>query len=350
MVEVRLSGGPEEIGRQRARELRSAILLALEHFSSGHEGQWGPEEFRAWGRRWQPEIDRDWPWLGAEIRAAAAELAVPEEVLFAFNFRGWNALAPHPSHMACYNIAWRDAQAGVVMGGVVEDGPPFYILEKVRPSQGLAFLSVTWAGMVWAVRGMNAAGLSVGQVSAFPGIPRHSRTPPGFGTEDYARGYFALRAALQEASSARQAADIVGRFQCMSTFMFADATGDALVLEMAVRHQGLRRSDRPDGLLIGGGHFLTPGVLHALVDDGLNPTCPEGHAARQRWVEEFVGQRADRLTVETMKELLTDHGGPAPLCNDSTQALTVAVPAQGELWVGGYRACQSGFRRYRLEP
>jgi len=346
MYEVRIGGSPKEMGRARARKLRSSILLGMEHWLLEHRDRWGEKERRKWGRRSAKDMESMAPELLDEIAAMAEELGVEEEDLLAFNFRAWNALSPHPSHMSCYNVAFRDPRRGILLGGVVEDNVPFYVLECVRPRKGYAFCSVNWAGMVWAIRGMNSRGLAVGQVSAFPGQPLRRDLEVPFGTDDYARAYFALRSALQYSATVREAIEVMNSFPCTSNFMFADSRGDFAVLEKVKNHYSILRSSRRDGLLIGGGHFSDEGLLRTLIGEGFYPATAEASVARARWVEEFVIKNSSRLSLDVMKEMLTSHSPHGNFCNDFSQAATIGVPEKKEFWVAGYRACRAGFRRY----
>ena len=104
----------------------------------------------AWGRQWQADVAAKFPALMAEITAESKELGLDKDLVFAFNYRSWNAMTRHPSHpLACYNIFFRDKARGPLLGGVVEDNPPFYVLEEIHPRQGIAHFTVALAGTCW---------------------------------------------------------------------------------------------------------------------------------------------------------------------------------------------------------
>jgi len=343
-VKIMLKGSPEEIGRQRAKELRSSILFSMQHLMIGHGRE--TAQCVAWGRKWKADVAKKFPVLMAEIEAESGELGLDGDLVFAYNYRSWNAMTRHSSHpLACYNIFFLDRVRGPLLGGVVEDGPPFYLVEEIRPEKGIAHFSVTLAGTCWTVRGFNAEGLAVGQVSAFPGDYCREGAIYRWGTEDYSRGYYILRTALQTMATAREAAAFCAKHDALGTFMFVDKKGEAIVVEKAGRLTAVRTCKKD--VMVSGGHYCED-LVRELLKEGVVPLPPAASLVRQRAVFRMTAKQ--KPTLSLMKRILTSHREEeGTFCSDGNQMITIGVPAEGKFLVAGYIPCKSGFTEYTLK-
>ncbi|MCM8762032.1 MAG: C45 family peptidase [Candidatus Omnitrophica bacterium] len=342
MLRVFLSGNSKDIGVKRAEELRSTILLVLEHFLYHHT--FGPEKCIKWAKRWKKQTEEMFPSLLEEIKFLSKALNIDEEIIFAFNFRAWNALYSHPSHLACYNIGFFDATEGPLLGGVLEDGPPFYILEEIEPSSGYKHYSVALAGTVWAVRGLNSEGLAVGQVSAFPGMEVR-KTDFHFGTEDYARSYFIMRYILQYCKDIKEAIDVFKRYPALGNFMMAD-NRDIAVVEKAGNLTGIRFCK--DKYIIAGGHYLDSNLVTYLSGKGIIH-IPDAMSVRRQQAVSFSVEK-ERPSLKLMKKILLSHSEEeGRFCNDIIQATTIAIPVKKQFYVAGPFPCHNMFKVLRLD-
>ena len=349
MLHVCLSGTPVEIGRQRAEKLESSIRLSMEHLLLAHANEFGVKERRAWGRETAKDFERYFPEYVEETKAAAAALEINEDDMLAYNFRVWNALLPHSSHH-CYNIGWMSPKDGPIVGGVLEDFPPFYLLEEVHPAKGNAYYTVPLAGTTHAVRGMNEKGLALGSASAFVGTPFKDNPKLKFSTRDYSRAYQVMRKVLQECDTVAEAITLIRQIPCCNTFMLADPSGELVFAGKLVDRMEIRRSSREHRLLIGGSHFLDADLITGLMRDGIHPADARASLERHWQITEYVRRHKKDMGVERMKKMLQTHGGKDILtfCHDGLQCATVAVPRKGEFWVAGYRPCRAGFKRYDM--
>jgi hypothetical protein len=345
MTTIELKGSHAQIGRQRGAQLKYAIQMSIEHWVMGHTYQYALKTAYAYGRRMAKDMLRRWPDILEEVYATAQAADIPEDVMLANVFRCWNALSKdHPATLACYNMACRDPRRGLIVAGVLEDSPPYYLTEIVKPAQGIPFIMVTWAGMPYAVRSMNKAGLTIGQASAFAG----SRFRPGssdFSFALYARGFFAERRAIQHAKTVDEAADIIRSFECASVFMIADKTGKVVALEPCGQLCALREPDA-DGLLTGG-TFESPELMKSLIDEGIAHDWEGGMRMAKR-VKARLRAAKGKTTMEWMARYLQQESADGGWCHDGCQGATIACPATGEFWVSGYRPCVSGFRKYQM--
>lgn len=343
MVEITLQGTPAQIGLERGRQLKYAIQLASEHWGPGHAHQYSRKEARAYGRRMAADLEKRCPALMDEIRHTARGADLPEDDLLAYAFRCWNALIDHPATLACYNLACRDPKRGMLLAGVLEDSPPFYLQETVHPQKGHPFCSITWAGMTWAGRCMNRAGLAIGQASSFAG----TRFGKGiaFPFDLYARAFYALRWAIQNADNVADAVDIIRSFECASTIMLADRTGKCRVLEACGSLHALRRPDADE--VMTGGVFESPGLVKSLIDEGVAHDWEAGVRLARKVGAKLRGARG-KTTMEWMARYLQTELADGGWCHDGLQAATIACPATGEFWVAGYRPCTTGFRKLNI--
>ncbi|MBI3922838.1 MAG: hypothetical protein HY318_15565 [Armatimonadetes bacterium] len=342
MVEIKLTGTPRQIGGQRGEQLKYAVHFALEHYVPGHAHQWSLAAARAHGQRMAEDMSKRWPEVIDEVISTAVGAEIPEDDMLAYVFRAWNALTDHPSTLACYSMTCRDPGRGLIMAGVLEDGPPFYLLERVSPVEGVPFFSVTWAGMPWSVRSMNKAGLAIGQASSFAGI-RFREGTHKFPFDLYARGFFAERCAIQNATTVSEGVDILRSFECGSTFMLTDASGTAVTLEACGKLHALRD---PDDLgIMTGGVFESPELIKSLIDEGIAHDWEEGIRKAKR-VSSRLREAHGQTTMEWMAAYLQAEQTDGGWCHDGLQSATIACPTTGEFWVSGYRPCASGFKEY----
>jgi len=344
LVEITLTGSRSQIGFSRGAQLKYAIQLAVEHYVYYHTHQYSVDDAREYGLRMAEDMQQRCPAVLEEITHTAKGADIPEDIMFAYAFRCWNALMEHPATLACFNLSCIDPGRGPIMAGVLEDGPPFYMLEKVIPEKGHPFHAVTWAGMDWAVRCMNAEGLAIGQASAFAGT-RFSEGSGGFPFDLYARGFYAERWAIQNAATVDEAIDIMRDFDCASTFMLADRSGKVAVLEACGRLHAIREPDET-GVLTGG-VFLSPNWSSPLIDEGIAHDWEEGVRKSKR-VSADLHNAQGHSTMDWMAEYLQTEVEDGGWCHDGLQAATIACPANGEFWVSGYRPCAHGFTRHQL--
>lgn len=345
MVEISLSGSPRKIGFQRGKTLKYAIQLALEHWVYGHAHQWSIQAAHKFGRRMARDMEKRCPALMEEVHATAEGAGLPRDDMLAYVFRAWNALSGHRATLACFSMICQDPKRGTILGGTLDDSPPFYLLETIRPTRGHAFYSVNWAGMPWAGKAMNNKGLAIGQASSFAGT-RFGTGNLAFPFDLYARAFFAMRWAIQNAATVAEAIDVLRSFECTGTFTITDSHGDAATLEVCGRLHAIRRPDG-DGILTSG-VFESPDLIRALLDQGVAHDWEEGVQLSRKAHAALLNARG-KSTMEWLAGHLQTEKAAGGWCHDGLQSAFVACSATGEFWVSGYRPCASGFRRLTVE-
>jgi hypothetical protein len=343
MVELQFTGSHADIGRQRGEQLKYVIQMSLEHWVREHTHLFTQEDAHAYGRGMAEDMSRRWPEIIDEVLSTGKAAGISDDDMYAYVFRCWNALSKtHPATLACYNMACNDPERGAIIAGVLEDSPPYYLLETIIPHHGIPSYIVTWAGMPYAVRGMNKAGVAIGQASSFAG----TRFRPGthdFSFALYARGFFAERKALQYATTIDEAVDIILGFECASVFMIADPSGRVVALEPCGALHAMRHPDER-GVLTGG-TFESPELIKALIDEGIAHDW-EGGMRTAKKVAARLHDAHGHSTMEWMAAYLQEEQSEGGWCHDGLQSATIACPATGDFWVSGYRPCVSGFARH----
>jgi hypothetical protein len=346
MVEITLRGSFSEIGEARGHELKHVTRIGFEHWMPGHTTRYSLKDAVEYGKRMADDMDRRWPEIMTEARAIAGGAQIDEDDYMAYMFRCWNALSgDHPATLACFNMTCVDTQGRLLLSGVLEDSPPFSILEAVVPDTGIPFYSVTWAGMPWTVRSMNKAGLAIGQASAFAGT-RFADGTHAFPFDLYARGFFAERYAIQHATTVAEAIDMIRSFDCTSVFTIADRTGKAVTLEACGALHSLREPDQDN--LMTAGTFESVSLVKALLDEGIAHDL-EGGIQLSKRIKGTLQASKGQWTVDRMMDFIKTEQSDGGWCYDMLQAATIACPSTGELWVCGYRPCATGFKRYTVE-
>lgn len=127
-----------------------------------------------------------------------------------------------------------------------------------EPSDGLAFISLAWAGMVGCVSGMNREGLCVTVNGAPSRLPRQAATPTCLVARDV----------LQHARNLEEAAAIIRRSRVFVSAQFLVGSrqdGRFVVIEKTPEHTVVREA-AGDSLIICANHYMTP----ALTNDAAN--------------------------------------------------------------------------------
>lgn len=201
----------------------------------------------------------------------------------------------------------------------------------VRPDSGYPFVTVTWAGMIGAVSGMNLQGLTVTINAAKSEIPLSARTPISL----------VAREILQYASNIREATDIAAKretFVSESILVGSAADGEAVIIEKAPYKTDIIRS--ATGRIICTNHFQGEGFR----EDELNrkamlesPSVP-----RYRRMEELIREHSP-VGIEDAAAILRDmkglHGAEIGMGNERAVNQLIAHhsvifhPGSRRIWI-----------------
>lgn len=167
-----LTGSPRELGRQQGGELRNQIhanlAALLGDFLTGAKAA-QLDMINAWQKRLRAYCFDHWPWLQPEIQGIAEGANIEPALAELLSFRAWQYEVYHAG--ACSSFALPGANGSTLTGGTLDDPRWLYTIAHVAPTSGLRFLSFPIAGTVWANRGLNEAGLTLGISSLIcPGV------------------------------------------------------------------------------------------------------------------------------------------------------------------------------------
>ena len=177
-------------------------------------------------------------------------------------FGAWGA-ATAKNHLLCgRNFDW-------------EADPVFdedRLLIFCEPKNGIAFVSLAWAGMAGCVSGMNREGVSITVNGAPSDLPSDAAVPT----------CLVAREVLEHAHNLAEATDIIRQRKVFVSAMFlvgSRADGKFIVIEKTPRAMAVRTPGQPDDSLVCANHYLTP----ELKDTAINETYQRADTSLSRF-------------------------------------------------------------------
>jgi predicted choloylglycine hydrolase len=339
----RLAGNAYEIGLTHGqvfkRNIAANVKLTLEDWLPA----WNPgrtEAARAWALSQRERHFARWPWLAEEIRGIADGSSIPCETIELLNFRAWQFFL-YGAGGACTSFIGRSADAGLVLGGALDDPRELYGMVDVAPRNGFRFMTFSLLGTTWASRGVNAAGLAIG-ISSLPltGL-RHVET---MWQQD-----FCLRVMLQTCADCAAVEAFCREHVFSLNVMAVDAGGNRLALSRT----GLGCYIHGPEMSVLANHLPTPALeaLHRAAGwDGVvgapTSTC------RAEQMAGFLQRREGAFSLlEAQAELARrDMANDACVNNAQTCFLTLAAPASlpGQWQVAERPAMAGSFETFKM--
>jgi len=162
-------GAPEQIGYaygQKFSDLirqNTAILVKRTGFEPLPESN---PEFCAWITGQEDIISKYWPWLITEIKAAAEGSGQSFRDILFLNLRAWQYSLYGAPQQLCSSMVITLAGGSIANAGALDDDRRYYQgLVHIVPDTGYAFLTFPIGGTCWGNRGINSAGLCIGESS-----------------------------------------------------------------------------------------------------------------------------------------------------------------------------------------
>jgi len=206
-------------------------------------------------------------------------------------FGAWGA-ATTENHLLCgRNFDW-------------EADPVFdedRILIICEPKNGIAFISLAWAGMAGCVSGMNREGVSVTVNGAPSHLPADSATPT----------CLVAREILEHAHNLAEATEIIRQRQVFVSAMFlvgSRADGKFIVVEKTPEKMAVREPEKNADSLVCANHYLTA----ELKDDPINETFKRADTSVPRFerMTELLRGETNRLDAAACAAILRDRRLP----------------------------------------
>jgi hypothetical protein len=294
------------------------------------------------------------PHMVEELRAVAEGAGVPLDDLAAMSLRAYNNVTAELPEMAedCFSIGLADSDRGPLQGGALECVPWMYIVARVRPTSGYAFIHTPWAGTQWGVRGMNEHGLSIGQASVRRGPRTRPDAPKLAVRRPLVLCYWVFRECLQRCRTTAEALEFIARYDFASNVVLADAQGDIAAVEAVPGHKVVRRPGAA-GAVVCASAFASQEMIDVLAGAGFDHRAQAlyGNAiVRHRRLEAMATAAAGRFSVDWLAALLRNHDGEpgTELCHQGNVCSTIAVPRERRFYVAARYPCRNEFRAYDI--
>lgn len=172
------------------------------------------------------------------------------------------------------------------------------LISFVKPSSGIPFMSVSWAGMIGVVSGMNYEGLMVTINASKSDIPFKAKTPISL----------LCREILQYASTLEEAVEITKKrsvFVSENILVASAKDKKAIIIEISPRKIDVFESPNYDNLICTN-HFQSDGYLS---DKKNIKQIKETHSFyRHQKIQELL-QKSNKISPEYMAEILRNTEG-----------------------------------------
>ena len=172
------------------------------------------------------------------------------------------------------------------------------LISFVKPSSGIPFMSVSWAGMIGIVSGMNYEGLTVTINASKSDIPFKAKTPISL----------LCREILQYASTLEEAVEITKKrsvFVSENILVASAKDKKAIIIEISPRKIDVFESPNYDNLICTN-HFQSDGYLS---DKKNIKQIKETHSFyRYQKIQELL-QKSNKISPEYMAEILRNTEG-----------------------------------------
>lgn len=227
-----LQGSPDEIGFAHGTTSKALISdniksLVAPRSSSPAEAD-SLRKYNDWIVQQERLLDRYFPELLEEIAAIARGCGESYEHCLKLNLRVWlyHLYTDIPGN-ACSSVAMKLANGTLALAGALDDTAQYYPgAMKIIPQKGFRFITWPIGGTVWGNRGMNSAGLSIGESSQIlPGLK-----PPS----NYLCADLALRIILQYCSTVAEVEEVCRRFSFNLNLIATDKSGGVFAAHRTV--------------------------------------------------------------------------------------------------------------------
>lgn len=349
MLSITLEGQPFDRGYQHGERFASQIGEIIRTYCT--DRQLTGAEVRTLARRLLGSTCRQFPELVIEMMGISqgARVDFDEIVLLnlvlATNDLESDAISKF-FKLSCSAIGFSDSDVGPGVGKNCDEmlkGAPFYLLETVRPDEGLAYMCISWVGTVWAEAGLNEAGFALMQTGG-PSAPDQD----GHGIVCN----IAPRPVLERCRTTQEAVAMLGRID-VAGWGFSAVLGDtsgAVVVEKTYKQHAVVPAH--EGVVFSTNHFVdrTMQGMLPIDHDGIVPNSE----ARYRTLATLFTKRAWPQTLDGLKSALGYHGADGFVCQHGeigyhTHFSCVAIPRSLEILLSDGSPCLGKFQSYRLQ-
>ena len=344
MREITLRGTPFERGFQHGKAFADEIRSLIERECALGLGGMPRGQVEAVRDNMVAYLQKYEPQMVEEIKGVAAGSGTAPEEIFEMNsLSAIGALAS-----GCTNIILEQSDDGPVLGKTSDIGEDYryYLLQRVYPDEGYAFLGVGWVGSLWPEAGINEQGVVIGQSSA-PIQP--DQRGYGIPTLLYPRLSLLRCANTEEVIALSEARDMAGKGLNIAVL---DRNGEGVILERSGTKQAVRRSER--GIVFCTNHFVSEEMqgMIPLSVPGVSGLRENSEGRFRRLGSAFAHQEPP-YPVSLLKRLLSSHEDEGGVCQHVSIQMTthyafLLYPEKREMWITDGPPCENEFVRYTL--
>jgi len=333
-------GNPGKLGREYGKRLAGQILKNLRAlvWREGYEPLPRRDaDFIAWVKDQEGIIGKSWPWLLEEMHAVAEGAGVNYEDILLLNLRAWqyNFYGVLPVQ-ACSSLAITLADGTVACAGALDDTIDYYC-GPVRfvPEKGFRFITFPITGTSWGNRGINSAGLALGESSQLlPGLNRK----PGTVNQD-----LAVRVILQTCSTVNEVREFCRKYPFTLNMVCTDARGGVFCAHQTAAGLLEVATETPCVLT---NHITDDRLMYWLNQQGVKafPENPTSRLRRGKLLD-FAHKQNGKCSAAEVRAFISDYEEEklSNICPAGNVALTYANPQAkpGSFWIAQPRVTGS---------
>jgi isopenicillin-N N-acyltransferase-like protein len=237
---------------------------------------------------------------------------------------------------------------------------PFQVVREELPDNGYKNLNFTQYPLVGCHMGLNEKGLAIGY-----NFGRSWKKEPLDFRLKGVPATFIIQEALETCATTQQAIDFITNFSDRTNGFHCglmDISGDTCVIETTSTRFAVRRPK--EGILAHTNHYQTeelkdanlPDYVRFKMDD-MDISPIESPIRRYKREIELLQKYKGQITMETIKEILSDHDNREPddftVCTHGPAAGTlgsiIILPCKREFWVTNTHPCESEYEKFTLK-
>ena len=335
MIKSIFRGNAFEIGKQYGAKFAEIIRrnLSILVWREGYDPlPLQDPDFTKWVDDQEKVISTNWPWLIEEMHAVAEGSGFNYQDILLLNLRSWqynlcSGKAALPVG-ACSSLIITLADGSIANIGALDDGIQYYCgMVKIIPDHGYSFMTFPITGTSWGNRGINSAGLCVGESSqVLSGLKRL----PGSICADIAN-----RVILQTCATVNEVREFCKRHPFTLNLACSDKNGDVFCAHQTTAGLFEVADHTPYAMT---NHVIDDLLIFKLSQLGVCEFRESGTTRLRRGrLLEFARKNNGRINAEDLKKFIADRmkGSPSSTCPKHNVVLTYANPQAepGIMWV-----------------
>ena len=279
-------------------------------------------DFIAWYKGQESIFAEKWPWLLEEMAGVAEGVGVKYEDILLFNLRAWQYNYFGAPGRACSSLAITLNDGTIACAGALDDPVEYYCGPVCfKPDKGYSCVTFPITGTSWGNRGLNEAGLALGEsCQMLPGLKKSSTTI----NQD-----LAVRVIMQTCTTVDEVRDFCKEHPFTMNLVCVDAKGGIFCAHQTAA--GLFEIPFKDGYAAMANDIVDDCIKQRLAALGVSEFPePDASRARRQNLIDFAQKHSGKCTAaEVMKFISTcEEGNPGSINrhDGGTAYLTFANP------------------------